>query len=476
MSPLTTGISRSGLIYSSQNKSAITNTGVQPSNISLLLHMDGANGSNLFIDSSLNALPITSTTNITTADSKFGGTSANFSSGTVRISSSYNTALDLMGSDFTVEAWIAPAAVSASGKRIASVCGSTIAFNGTDGIHWLLQLVPNGFNANLQFQLYTSTGVAGVTGSQIINMGYWAHVAVCVSGSTVYLAVNGVVESTTLSAAPLRPTSNPTLGIGLIPGEYAFGNTGFYGYMDEFRILKGLALYTSNYTVPTTAFSTPYLDEYFPNVSLLLHMNGSNGSTTFTDSSRNLITTTAYGDAQITTTQSKFNGSSGAFDGSGDYLIATHSSAFNLSNFSWTIEFFVRFATVSASYQNLIDFRTPTQTTNVPVIYANNADLIFDSGFGTSITASSVISSGVWYHIAVCKSGSSTKMFLNGTQIGSTLSDSNTYSNYSSLNIGRWPPGNASFFNGNMAELRIARNVARYTSNFTAPTEAFPTT
>ena len=70
----------------------------------------------------------------------------------------------------------------------------------------------------------------------------------------------------------------------------------------------------------------PMGDPYWSSVSLLLHMNGSNGSTTFTDSSSNNYTVTAYGHAQISTAQSKFGGASGLFDGSVDYIRATPST------------------------------------------------------------------------------------------------------------------------------------------------------
>ena len=59
-------------------------------------------------------------------------------------------------------------------------------------------------------------------------------------------------------------------------------------------------------------------DPDFANVSLLLHGDGTNGSTTIVDSSSSSKTVTAVGDAQISTAQSKFGGSSIYFDGTGD--------------------------------------------------------------------------------------------------------------------------------------------------------------
>ena len=62
-------------------------------------------------------------------------------------------------------------------------------------------------------------------------------------------------------------------------------------------------------------------DTSYASVALLLHCDGSNGSTTFTDSSPTPKTVTAYGNAQISTARSQFGGASALFDGSGDYLL-----------------------------------------------------------------------------------------------------------------------------------------------------------
>ena len=68
------------------------------------------------------------------------------------------------------------------------------------------------------------------------------------------------------------------------------------------------------------------LEQYFDNVELLLHLNGSNGSTTFTDSSSNGLTVTRGGNVTISTAQAKFGGASAVFDGSGDYPTANNAA------------------------------------------------------------------------------------------------------------------------------------------------------
>jgi hypothetical protein len=210
-------------------------------------------------------------------------------------------------------------------------------------------------------------------------------------------------------------------------------------------------------------------DEFYEYVTFTLHANGANGSTSFPDSSLLGNAVAVNGNAQVSTTQSKFGGSSIAFDGNGDYLVASSSSAFALQAGDWTIECWVYFNALSG-YQNIIDFRTTSSSAVCPIISANGSTLLFDVGSTTCISVTSALTTGNWYHIAVAKSAGSTRMFLNGTQVGSTYADSNSYVNNSSLNIGRYPVSNISFLNGYVDELRITKGYARYTSNFSVPT------
>ena len=214
-------------------------------------------------------------------------------------------------------------------------------------------------------------------------------------------------------------------------------------------------------------------DPYFNNVSLLLHMEGANNSTTFTDSSKNNAPITAYGDAKISTSQSKFGSSSATFDGNGDYLVATLASGFDFGTGDFTIECFLNLNTLSAGYQNIIDFRGGSDSTS-PVISVYNAQLQYFVTPFSRITYDSLSQTNTWYHIAVARNSGNTRMFLDGTQVGSTYSDSNNYINTGSVNIGRWPPGNSSWLNGFVDEVRITKGICRYVNNFTAPSSPFP--
>jgi hypothetical protein len=209
-------------------------------------------------------------------------------------------------------------------------------------------------------------------------------------------------------------------------------------------------------------------DPYYSAVSLLLPMDGTNGSTTFTDSGPNAIAVTAVGNTQISTTQSKYGGASGYFDGSGDYLdmsgtgIAT---AFGTGDF--TIEFWYYPLSVSVQ-QNLVDKIGSASN----AIYLSSAGVLKYYVAGDRITGAT-LSANTWYHIALVRYSGVTKLYVNGVQSGASYTDTNNYAlNTGSPRIGA-AFNNTVSVNGYIDDLRITK-YARYTSAFTPPTSAHP--
>ena len=208
-------------------------------------------------------------------------------------------------------------------------------------------------------------------------------------------------------------------------------------------------------------------DPYYGNVSLLLKGNGTNGSTTIIDSSPSPKTVTAFGNAQISTAQSKFGGASIAFDGTGDYLNINSDSAFGYGLSDFTIETWV-YRNVSSALQIITDQRAGVATQLVPTLYINATTLFYYANGGNRITGG-VVPASQWVHIALSRSGTSTKLFINGLQGGSTYADSNNYID-SPVRVGGANDGSSvASLNGYLDDLRITKGVARYTSNFTPP-------
>jgi hypothetical protein len=208
-----------------------------------------------------------------------------------------------------------------------------------------------------------------------------------------------------------------------------------------------------------------YADSYASNVSLHLKMDGANGSTTFTDSSPNALAVTAVGNAQISTAQSKYGGSAGYFDGTGDYLSIAANSAIDLGSGDFTIEFWVR----PAAKTNAVD---------AVFGYGNYSCMFYHDGTNWTLEMSSTGSSNqlvitctvtlnTWQHIAIVRNGSSIVVYKDGVSSATGTFTGTVTTNARTLRIG--DNGNSQNINGYIDELKITKGVARYTSAFTSP-------
>ena len=214
-------------------------------------------------------------------------------------------------------------------------------------------------------------------------------------------------------------------------------------------------------------------DVHFPKVKLLLPFDGSNGATSTTDNSNANNTVSFAGTAQISTAQSKFGASSLLLDGNSDYLEVTNSEL-DLGGATCTIEFWVY---LLGGIGSLITFYSDYSGASSGISIektTGNVVKVNMSGDGADITGTTTMSTGQWYHIAFSGSDGSYKLFLNGTQEGSTATGSIT-DGHDTKKIGVfWYSGGGylRYWNGYLDDFRITKGLARYTSNFTPPTSA----
>jgi hypothetical protein len=181
---------------------------------------------------------------------------------------------------------------------------------------------------------------------------------------------------------------------------------------------------------------------------------------------------TAVGNAQVDTAQSKFGGASALFDGTGDYLRIASDTSFAYGTNNFTIELWIRFTSVPGAgvYDIIYEQRPLGGVATSPTLFAENSKFQYNIGNSLIITGSTTISSNTWYHISVCRSGTSTKLFVNGTQEGSTYSDTNSYV-ANDIYIAT-DAGGLNAFAGHIDELRVSKS-ARYTTGFTPSTTPF---
>ena len=225
-------------------------------------------------------------------------------------------------------------------------------------------------------------------------------------------------------------------------------------------------------------------DPFRSQVSLLLHGDGTNGSTTITDNSPSPKTVTAVGNAQISTAiADPFGNSTGvlAFDGAGDAATTANSSDFRL-NGDFTVELWVYPNSLTAERYFVSHYDYGSAQRDWRFGLKNGSAHLHFEFVAAAGTAENEISAGVgltlrtWQHIAVTKSASTSRIFINGIQQASSTAlvdlggSTALLSICSLLNSG----GPALGFNGYIDDLRITKGVARYTANFTPPTAPFP--
>jgi hypothetical protein len=227
------------------------------------------------------------------------------------------------------------------------------------------------------------------------------------------------------------------------------------------------------------AIATPS-DPQFSNVVILMHFNGTNGSTApFTNSATGKPNSDVLGTSALNTTTKYFGTASlNVASASGAaccyWAGATIGANGNMSSGDFTIEGWLRPTTVN-SLQVVYDNRlAPTTVSWSPEIYLDTTGRIkyFANGVDRITSANSVMTAATWHHIAYCKNGSNGRLFVNGTQVGSTYTDSNTYV-AGDVRIG-CAVNNASGCIGFYDDWRVTKGYARYTANFSVPTAPFP--
>jgi hypothetical protein len=435
--------------------------------VTSLLNFNGSNGSTTFTDSSTSGLTYTSNGSaaLSTAIKKFGTASLSLNGTTQYVESAENNAFKVGSGDFTMEAWVYPTSTPAAFFPIASQGSGVV-----DGSYFF------AITSSLQLHFsFNAAGTAVVGGTVAVNT--WSHVAVSMTLGVISLFVNGVEVARLATATFGTATGAFRIGRGRTTSTNYFA-----GYIDDFRITKGVSRYSPSFTAPLFENSrwSAIEDPHWSSVKLLLKCNGADASTTFTDSSPTPKTMTASGNAQIDTAQSKFGGASGLFDGTGDYLSTPDSADWDFSNGNFTIEAWVRLSVLPGAdglSDTIVSQRTSTTSQYAFAFQIDNNGLTFryttggTSAIALSVSMGSSFALSTWYHVAVSRNGSSVNFFVDGTLIGTASIGTDTiFASTALLYVGSGGTTTPNYFTGWIDDLRITKGVARYTGSFLAPT------
>lgn len=303
-----------------------------------------------------------------------------------------------------------------------------------------------------------TNGTAVITTGAALKTNTWYHAALVRSGSSNILYLNGVQVGSTWTSST---TFSGTFRIGV---EYTTAAGGYMnGYISSFRF--------SNTNRAATVPTSPYTSD--ANTQLLLNFTNAG---IIDATGKNVLET--VGNAQISTTQSKFGGSSLAFDGTGDVVAASGAPVPIGTLGDFTAEAWIY--TTSSADQTIFYLNGGTSSfagcrvgINTNKIYL----LVSTSGSAWAINSGNLgtINSNTWYHVAAVRNGGTFTLYVDGVSVFSSTSVAATTALMTgSLNyVGSANSSGVTLsFNGYIDDARVSR-LARYTANFTAPTAAF---
>lgn len=217
------------------------------------------------------------------------------------------------------------------------------------------------------------------------------------------------------------------------------------------------------------------------NTKLLLHADGTNGSSIFVDSSGLSHAVTANGGVQIDTAQSVFGGSSASFNGTSSYLSVPDSDDWSFGTGNFTIDFWVRFNDVSDDAIIVSQYVDGNNKWFIRKTSSNKLAVTFTFGgvdIGSYDTAtSSGMQNNTWHHLAFVRSGANAYLFVDGISqaliVSSNFGINNVGNLAAPLQIGRYGTNSSYDWQGHIDEMRIVKGAAQWTSNFTPPTAPY---
>ncbi len=238
-----------------------------------------------------------------------------------------------------------------------------------------------------------------------------------------------------------------------------------------FRVAAVNGAGTGAYSSASSSVTPISGDPYFGQVALLLHADGT--GSTFVDSSPYTRTITANGDVTQSATQSKWGTRSAYFDGSGDYLETTIASI-GTGDFVAEAWFYVDGS--NSTFRHIFDTRTSDATGFS--LGVDDSNRIFLFSVNAFRVQAGTVSANTWHHVALARDSGNVRVYFNGTQVGSTWTDSTNY-NQTTLHIGRYYSNVDQFqWLGYLDDIRVTVGSSRgYAgATITVPTAAFPDT
>lgn len=451
--------------------------------VTALLHGDGTNGAqnNSFVDSSSQALTIARNGNPTQGSfTPYGDNWSTYFSGANYIYTGPSADYDISGVDFTIEFWFNW--TKGNTMIYSAMC---VAGNFQNSVGWQVGFESSNVNdlSSCIFQCYNG-GWSTVTNSSInattVPQGTWHHIAIVRNGSgagNLKFFLDGVNVGGTFNA-PTYPGSGGNLCFGVYQQNLTYaGNPDMS--ISNFRLVKGTAVYSANFTPPTTPL-TAITNTKFLGFQNNRWINNGTTSVSFTTNG-SLIAVQRFGPFLPTVAYSTGTvGGSAYFDGSGDYLrLSNVASQTYLGSGDWTLECWVYYAANhnsifvsagqgSAGYNHQFTLSADSSTGTVTFGY--------NQGNGGPSPQATGFKAGCWNHVAVVRNYSANNIVVYVNGVGTTTTGVSGAGN----NVGYYYDIGQYFMssyllNGYISNLRQVTGVAVYSGNFTPPTAPLAT-
>jgi len=390
---------------------------------------------------------------IDTAQYKIGSSSGLFDGTGDYLSIPDSADWDFGTGEFTIDFWVRFNALPSSGNS-ACLFSQLVDLNNYANLYVL-----NATGTySLKFLIKSSSStLVDMSNVVTLSTNTWYHIEIDRSGNNFKMYLDGVQQGADVTASITYPNLAAPVIIGAL--NYTGYIDALNGWIDEFRISKGIARNSSTpFTPPSSAYTT---DSY---TKLLLHFEGSDASTSFIDSSSTLVP--KYGTAM------------GYFDGTGDYLSVPDSTDWYFDG-NFTIQFWVNFNSLPGSGSGIWLIGQQTDVNNRWSFHLGNNSGTYALSFVQYVSGSinincsinlSSLNTDTWYHMAVTRSGNDYKIFVDGVQQGTTYTDADTLINLTgSLIIGIFGDLSSYALKGYIDDLEIAKGIAR---TITTPTAA----
>jgi hypothetical protein len=336
-----------------------------------------------------------------------------------------------------------------------------------------LALIIASGNLILQNQ-YGQAGILTVSASSILNNA-WHHVAVVRNSGTITIYFDGTSVGT---AANSTDYSNQNLTYDIGYGNQSAGRY-LSGKLSNFRIVNGTAVYTSNFTPPSTPLTNITNTKVLTFQNPTLIDNSSSARSLGVSGTQNIFIDNPFGyTAQSSASYTpSLHGGSAYFDGTGDYLSTPSNSAFAFLKGALTVEMWI-YPTATITTPANIGLFYVEETSGLVVGLSSGYLAMGRRTIGYDLTSSYIPPLNTWTHVAVTRSGATAWIFANGVQVGTVTAsggDANNNANYVCTTglptlAGNYAGGAGfGYFPGYISDLRVVKGTALYTTGFIPP-------